>query len=253
MKRMVTGLWMGLAVLGAPTLVCSEEQDPIKVLDKAIAAMGGESKLGSVKASTWTSKGTLYFSDNESEFTTRWYTRGEDHFRSDFESEFNGNPYKATLVIKGNKAWRKFGNQVVELENADAKNEKFNFSLQLLPVTLPTLKGQGYKLESVGEEKVDKTPVVILKITNPDGKTFKISFDKESGLPLKLVADIVGFRGQEFIQEIYYSNYKDFDGIKRPIKIVSKRDGQRFLESEITEYKVIDQLPDETFTEPKTD
>ena len=35
----------------------------------------------------------------------------------------------------------------------------------------------------------------------PTRKDFKLFFDKESGLPVKLVATVVGFDGNEFTQE----------------------------------------------------
>jgi hypothetical protein len=47
------------------------------------------------------------------------------------------------------------------------------------------------------------------------------------------------------------SNYKEFDGIKKATKIESKRDGEKFIEQEITDYKVLDKAPADAFTEPK--
>ena len=75
-------------------------------------------------------------------------------------------------------------------------NEKRRVYLEVIPITLVALKGKGFKCETAGEEKVGDKPAVILKVTGPDGKDFKLSFDKESGLPVKLVATVV-FRDQE--------------------------------------------------------
>ena len=86
---------------------------------------------------------------------------------------------------------------------------------------------------------------------NKNEGRLKLYFDKESGLPVKLIAKVIGFGGDEFTQETSYSNYKDFDGAKKATKISAKRDGEKFVEQEITEFKVLDKAPSETFVEPK--
>jgi hypothetical protein len=123
----------------------------------------------------------------------------------------------------------------------------------VIPVTLVALKAKGFKYETAGEEKVGDKPAVILKVTGPDGKDFTLSLDKESGLPVKLVAKkMAGFQqGQEYTLETTFANYKDFDGIKKATKIVSTRDGEPFQTWEISEFKVLDTVAAETFTEPK--
>ena len=113
------------------------------------------------------------------------------------------------------------------------------------------LKGNGFKFEAAGEEKVGDKPAVILKVTGPDGKDFTLSFDKESGLPVKQVAKVIGFQGKEYTLESTYSDYKDFGGIKKATKIEIKRDGEKFQDLEVTEFKVLDKVDPDAFTEPK--
>ena len=76
-------------------------------------------------------------------------------------------------------------------------------------------------------------------------------FDKESGLPVQVVAKVTGFMGEEFTQETTYSDYKEFSGIKKATRATSKRDGEKFIETEITEFKVLDKVDPKTFEEPK--
>ncbi len=136
--------------------------------------------------------------------------------------------------------------------DADAvANEKRTIYLQVIPTTIVPLKGKGFKVEAAGEEKVADKPAVVLKVTAPEGKDFKISFDKQSGLPVKLVAKVTGFMGDEFTQETTMTDYKDFDGLKKATKVEAKRDGERFVEVEVLEYKVLDKVDADTFAEPK--
>ena len=88
-------------------------------------------------------------------------------------------------------------------------------------------------------------------MTAPDGKDFTLYFDKETGLPAKLVAKVSGFQGDEFTMETTFKDYKEFDGIKKATKTESKRDGQDFVKSEISEFKVLDKVDPKIFSEPE--
>ena len=229
----------------------ADEQEAMAVIEKAIKAMGGEEKLGKAEAATWKAKGKITFNDNTNDFNSQATVQGLDHYRSEFDGEFNGNAVKGVTVLAGAKAWRKFGDNLNELEGDALANQKRAVYLQVIPGNLMSLKAKGFKVESAGEDKVGDKPAAVLKLTGPDGKDFKLFFDKESGLPVKLVATVAGFQGDEYTQETTFSDYKDFNGLKKPTKIESKRDGQRFLEQEITEFKVLDKVDPATFDEPK--
>jgi hypothetical protein len=138
-----------------------------------------------------------------------------------------------------------------ELDKDSLAGQKRSVYLSVIPVTLVPLKGKGFKLESAGEAKVGDKPAVGIKATAPDGKDFTLYFDKESGLPVKMVAKVMGFMGEEVLQETIYGGYKDFDGIKKATKIESKRDGEKFQTAEVVEFKVLDKADAKTFTEPK--
>jgi hypothetical protein len=144
----------------------------------------------------------------------------------------------------------KFGDEPREMEGDALANWKRNAYLEILPMTLVQLKGKGYKLEAAGETKVDDKPALGVKVTGPDDKDFTIFFDKDSGLPARVVARVAGFQGNEFTQETTYKDYKDFDGIKKATRVVSKRDGEDFAKSEVTEFKVLDKADPQAFTEP---
>ena len=155
------------------------------------------------------------------------------------------------IVLDGDQGWRKFGDNSSTIEGDGVANEKRNIYLSVIPITLVSLKTNGFKFEAAGEEKVGDKPAVILKVTGPDGKDFTLSFDKESGLPVKQVAKVVGFQGQEYTLESTFTDYKDFGGIKKATKIQTKRDGEKFQDMEVTEFKVLDKVDPDAFAEPK--
>jgi hypothetical protein len=240
----VLSMAFGISLVGR---VGADEAQTGSVLDKAIKAMGGEAKLSKAVAFSRKSKGTISFGGNENEFTTESTIQGLDRFHSTF---FGGNRFKAVTVLNGDKGWRKFADNKIEMDKDAVANESQTVYLQVVPSTLLPLKGKAFKVESAGEEKVGDKPAATLKVTGPDGKDFSLSFDKDSGLPVKLVAKVRGFQGEEVTQEVVFSDYKDFDGIKQATKIELKRDGVSFLKQEITEFKVLEKVDPKAFSEP---
>ena len=129
-------------------------------------------------------------------------------------------------------------------------NEKRRIYLQVIPTRLSILKEKAYKLEAADEQKVGDKPAAGIKVTGPDGKDFTIYFDKESGLPVRTVAKVIGFDQQEHTEDTTLKDYKDIDGIKKAMKSESKNDGEDFVKAEFTEFKVLDKVDAKTFSEP---
>jgi len=252
MKRFLGAVLVASLMCGSVTSIRADDKDTNAILDKAIKALGGEEKLGKSTTHSTKSKGTFSFNGTDNEFTSQATLQGLDHHRFDLQGKFGENDFKLVMVLNGDKGWRKMGDEDVTEMDADAlANEKRGIYVGAIPVTLVQLKEKGFKVESAGEEKIGDKPAVGIKVAGPDGKDFKLFFDKESGLPVKLVAKMIGFDGQEFNQETTYSEYKDFDGIKKATKVSSKRDGEKFLDIEITEFKVLDKVAAGTFSQPK--
>lgn len=229
----------------------ADDKDANAIVDKAIKAVGGEEKLTKIKAISLKAKGKLSFQGTDNEFTIETTVQGLDHQRGEFEGDFGGMKFKGITVLAGDKGWRKFGDMNMELDKDALANEKRTLYLSTVPVTLVALKDKAFKIEAAGEEKVADKPAVGLKVTGPDGKDFKLYFDKDSGLPVKMVAKVIDFMGQEFTQETTYADYKEMAGIKKAAKIENRRDGEKFLTQEITEFKILDKVDPNQFTEPK--
>jgi hypothetical protein len=241
----------GLALTVAGPARAEEKEDCKAILDKAIKALGGEKNLAKVKAATWKVKGKFFFMDNENPFTSESAFQAPDRYRSTFEGEFGGNKFKAVLVINGDKGWRHFMDETNALDKGGLANEKRTIAFQWIPTTILPLRDKDYKLEAIDADKVDGKAAVGIKVTPKEGKSFNLYFNKESGLPVKLAGKSVGFDGQEFDLEVLFSDYKEVAGIKKAMKIVQKRNGDKMSEQTITEFKVKDKLDDKLFEKPK--
>ena len=251
MKRFPGVLVLAVFATGLMTQTRADEAEAKAVVDKAIKALGGEEKLAKVKAYSTTSKGKVFFGGNEMPFTGKATLEGTEKFRSEFNGELNGNAFQGVTVLNGDKAWRKFGEEPMALEDEALANEKRTVYLTATSVLLLPLNGKGFKLESAPDEKVGDKAVAVVKVTGPDKKDFTMYFDKETGLPLKQKATVTGFDNMEFVQETTFDAFKEFGGIKRATKITAKRDGEPFIETEVTDFKVLDKVDADLFTEPK--
>jgi hypothetical protein len=253
MRRFTSAILAAGLVLGLGRLALADDQEAKAVIDKAVKALGGAEKLGAAKAVTWKSKGKLRRNDSESDFSSKVTARGIEQFRQDFEGDFGGNPIKGVTILDGDKGWRKFGEEANKLEDDALANQKRTVYLQVVGQMPQLLNADGFKVEAAEEEKVGDKPAAVLKVTGPDGKDFQLFFDKESGLPLKMTATVAGRQGAESAQETTYANYKDFDGIKRATKVETKRNGKKYLDAEISDFKVLEKVDPKTFAEPKGD
>ena len=250
MKRFISVSVVAVLLFSFASLTrAGDPKDATAVVDKAIKAMGGEQKLTAIKAGSWKAKGKINFGGNESDFAMEVTFQGLDHFRQDFEGDFGGNKIKGILVLAGDKAWRKFGDMTTEIEKDAINNEKRNVYLQIIPVTLVPLKAKGFKLALAADEKVGDKQAAVVNVTPPVGESFKIYFDKETSLPVKVAAKVKRF-GMEFMQETTFKNYKDFKGVQKSTSIESKRDGEKFMEIQVTEFSVLDKVDPKLFTSP---
>ena len=239
-------------VIGLVGRARADEAQSKAVLDNAIKALGGETKLAKAAAFSRKTKGDdhLWWQRKSCSPANSIY-QGLDRYQSTFEGDFGGNKFKAATVLNGDKGWRTFADNKAEMDKEAVANEMRTVYLQVVPSTLLPLKGKGFKVETAEDEKVGGKPAATLKVTGPDQLDFTLSFDNESGLPVKMVAKVRGFQGEEFMQETVYSDYKEFDGIKKATKIELKRDGEGFLKQEITEFKVLEKVDPKAFSEPE--
>jgi hypothetical protein len=247
MKRLLGVITVVALVSGSG--VRADEGDTKAVIDQAIKALGGEEKLA--KPASSKVKGTITIDGNANPFTVQTTVASLERYRGDFEGSFGGNDVKVITVLNGDKGWRKVGDKVMDLDGDMITTTRRHVYIQQASVTVVPLKGKGFTVEPAGEEKVGETPAVVLKVTGPDGKDFRIFFDKATHLPLKSSGLVIGFGGEEYTQETTYSDYKEFDGVKRPTKVASTRDGQPFIEHQVLEYKLLDSVDPDTYAEPK--
>ena len=112
-------------------------------------------------------------------------------------------------------------------------------------------RSRGRTSSSRPRREVDDKPAVGIKVTGPDSKDFTLYFDKESGLPVKLVAKVIGFRGDEYTRDdLHYRTTRTSTGSRRPPR--SKQARRRRLH-EVRDHRVQGpgKVDPKTFAEPE--
>jgi uncharacterized protein (TIGR02246 family) len=221
------------------------------IVDTAVKALGGSEKLSKIQAATWKTSGTISFGGSDSKISTEWTVMGLDHLRLEFEGIFGGSKVKGINVVAGERGWRKFGDNEVELDNAAVADLKRHAYLAVIQNIILPIKGPEFKLEAFAEEVIGGKPATVIRAIGPDGKDFKLYFDKGTGLPSRLVASVADFDGNTYTQETTFSDYKEMDGIKKATRIELKRDGARFQEHQLTEFRILDKIDPKVFSRPE--
>ncbi len=244
--RKVLGVTLAglLMFAGASAMRADDQADARAIIDKAMKALGGQEQLADVKAVTWKEKGTYYGRGKGEPYTGTFAVEKPDKFRMVIEGVF-------TLVLNGDTAWTKMNDETKEMTNEQLAEQKEQHYASLVR-TLTPLSGKAFKLAPLGEIKVAKSPAVGVKVSHKGHRDVNLYFDKETGLLVKSEFRVKASEqgGKEVEQETFYSDYKAFDGVKFPQKIVVKRDGKQFVEAEASEFKPAAKLDKSLFDKP---
>lgn len=104
------------------------------------------------------------------------------------------------------------------------------------------------KAETIGVETVEGEECYKISLTPTDGKTETAYFSKKSGLEVKRSTVAASPMGEVPVDAVV-SEYKDFDGILQPTKLVQKL-GPQELVITITSVKINQDIPADRFDPP---
>jgi hypothetical protein len=119
---------------------------------------------------------------------------------------------------------------------------------------LPLVQDKGFKLAPLGEARVGDRAAVGVKVSRDGRRDVKLYFDKATGLLARsevTVKDVESGSGKDMLLEITYDGYKDTGGARMPMQMTARRDGKKFIEGDLTEFKAEGKLDDKAFGPPK--
>jgi hypothetical protein len=224
------------------------------VIDRAVAALGGDEKLAQLRTATWTATGTLHHEGLNlvMPFTETTVAHLPDQLRLELEYDLNGNKVPQILVVNRDKGWNKLGEQVSEMPAQYRDGLKDYLYAVSLALTPQVLRDKAFQVSPAGEIQIDDLRAVGLRVTAAGRRAVNVYFDKATGLPARceMIAKELEGDTPEKKFEFAFSDYKDFGGFKACAKMTWKQDGKPYVERQLTEVKSLANLDDGALAKP---
>lgn len=216
------------------------------LLDRAIAALGGEKLLSAPHALTGKSKGTV--TGDRTAVSNTWTVQGLDRLL--WDSELGTSTFKIGLGAKS--AWISGnGNPANDIPKEHADVFRKGIVALRVAESLVDLRGKGWKLSSLGELKIDDRPAVGIKAERKGEPAIDLYFDRKTLLPVQAELRLPKpGESAEMVVAGRFSDYRKVAGRQHFHKLTVTNDGKAVLEMERSEIKVIDRLDDATFEKP---
>jgi hypothetical protein len=237
------GLWLG-ALGGARA-----DDAALGVLERAVKAHGGEERLAKIRADKVKLKGVFYVAAKEIPFTAETTVQLPGQFRNVIQ--LTGDRKVTILqILNGDKTYVAFDGQPQKVEAAAAAEIREMMQLDQAVRLVPLLADKSFTLEGLGESKVGDQAVWGVKASAKGRRDVLLFFDKETYLLVKTEHQLNDGGDKEVKQEEFYSDFKDVDGYKRPMKISVRRNGNKLMEAELTDVHYLDKVDDAEFAKP---
>jgi hypothetical protein len=255
-KHRIWTLAIGLALAVASRLHADDNAAIKAVIDKAIQAVGGETKLAEIKGALWKSKLTYEGPVGKIEVTGDYTVQLPDRARVEVSDLANAKRLRRLLVVNGARGWERTGDLTHDMPKEmleDSQEANYHTELTLIPLALRNSK---LRLARLPEVKVGDRAAVGLKVSHPNHREVRLYYDKENGQLLKSETHERrwgkdGKAIKEVIVEAFYSDYRDVDGVRLPFKSRNLQDGKPYVDMEMTEVKWLkEKLEDRVFGRP---
>ena len=238
-----------LVLVVGRSLRADDQADMKKLLAKAIEAAGGEKKLAKYQAATLKMKGTAHLGV-AIPFTTEWALQYPNQHKMTVEAKVGDDTYTQVVIINKDKGWIKENTADAKPLDKDTLAEKKEQLYVLSIMALVPLKDKSFKLAPVGELKIGDHDAVGMKISRKGHRDVNLYFDKKTHRLVKSEASVKDMDNKEVTEETTFSEFKKTDGVLYPSKMKIKRDGKKFADVEVTEYKLEEKLDDSEFAKP---
>lgn len=224
------GVLLGVCFLFLTGALGADDQADAKaVVERAVKAMGGADKVARFATAAFKCQIAHEQDGQQLLIAGAGAWQGLDRIRFDAEFTQGGESRKLVVIINGDMGWEKKGEAVRDTQEELLRTLKSAFYTLQMPYLLPGLKDQAFTLTLQGEQKVENKEAVGLGVRHKDHQDVTVLFDKETGLPVKSESRLTDPNGKEITVEYLYSDFREAHGVKQPMKITVKGDGNEFV------------------------
>jgi len=244
-SRLWLGLWMALAMSGL-TVQAQEQANLTGVIEDAIRSAGGAEKLNRLAAQTWKAKMKIHEGSQVRSVEARYAVQWPDKLRSDLVGAY-------TLIRNGDKGWLQQGKAVMELSADQLLFLKEDMHVNWLRTLVP-LRNKGMRYQSVPPIEVDDRATIGVRVISPGHREVVFFFDKETHDVVKTETKSrgLGEDGELANIESFYSAFEKIAGTRVPTRVRIVRDGELFMEIEISDIERAEKLDPALFAPPES-
>jgi hypothetical protein len=244
----VTGLFLASGA-AAPARAEDAGKDVPAIIKKAIEAKGGEEALKKYPASTSKFKGRVSIMGMDATMTGTNKDQLPDKLRLDAAMKIGGQEIEFTQIVNGAKGWQGINGMLEEMDK-DTLDEARQQTYVGKLTDLRGMSSKDLKFKSLGESKIDDKTAIGVTISSAGHRDISLFFDKDTGLLLKSQGKSKDAMIGEFKAENFYSDYKKVNGIMIAHKVKVMRNGEGFMEMEMTSVTLSEKIDDKEFTKP---
>ncbi len=204
-----------------------------KIIENYITAIGGSVNLRKVLDRTTIMKSKV----NDKNLTITIYQKVPDKMRQIIDL----GTFKQNVYFSGIKGEMVVAGKTIDVKGKELEKLKFESMLHFLT----DLDSLDIKLMLEGTAVVNGKETYQVELVLPSGAKWIQNYDPKTWLKVKETKDIVVPQGT-FVQNTYFSDYKDVDGVKYPFAIKQSIGLQR-IEFEVKSIKVNTGLSDNLF------
>jgi hypothetical protein len=239
-----------VAVLVASATLVQAQESPQAVVQRAIAAHGGQERLARVRADRVRSRGTLFVGASPVPFQSQTTVQLPSQFKNVIQMTVGDKTKTVVHLLDGDKATILIDGQPQPVSAALLAQMRQTLQLDHAIRLVPLLTDPEFTLAWAGEATINGRPAVGVRVMGRSQRPVALYFDKPSGLLVKAEQTLDGPSGREVKQEAYYSGYRDLGGYRRPGKVTAYRDGHKVMEGDLLEAEALGQIDPKEFTRP---
>lgn len=220
------------------------------IVERAIEAHGGMETLSRARIDRVSLRGTMRVGERDVPFVAETVTELPQGFRNQVTLAPD-TPNKLVLVQllhKGKPSLYLNGTpQTISAAQLDEFRETLLIQQAMRLVSL--VRDPGFALEWAGKGMVNERPVEWVVVRAEGRRPVRMSFDMETGYLVRTSHTVV-VEGKPLLQEETYGDFRKLGLYKRPVKMITTRDGKALVDAELVDVRYPDKISEAEFLSP---
>ena len=222
------------------------------IVEKAIKALGGPQQVARLRKMRVSAEGTMTLLPGKPavNFTIHDVWDMPRKYKSTLVTELDGRKIRQTLCLDGKAGWIRLNGVTRDHPREsleEMREQKYAEDLDRLGF----LNIRGLKLSRAGESKVLGRPASVVLVQVPGHRDVRLHFDQKSGLLVQRSHPVEDPATRGIItQDVVFSDYRDFEGLKHYGRVRVDRAGARLLDARIVRVLPLTLVDSRVFERP---